>query len=128
MPLISLQLVRFQTGYLLTCFRRRTLLAPTAIARKLATLELVDPAKEHAVAEAIREDIYALLNDLASLPDQVIDADWLQKIDDDLLDEQAGGLPPERRQTPTQTKAAAAKAKGEKRNAAQRRRRSEGRA
>ena len=79
--LISLKLVRLQVAYALTIFRQKTLLAPAAAARRLVTLELVDPAKEHSVAEAIREDIYALLNDLASLPGQVSDPSWLSKSD-----------------------------------------------
>jgi hypothetical protein len=127
--LISRKLAGFQLGYLLTVFRQRTLLAPGRIAGKLAVLGLVDAAKEHSTAEAIKEDVYVLLEDLADLPGQVTDPDWLQKIDGDLR-EQVEGMPSEPRQTPVQAKAAAAKAKvrREKKAAAQRRRRAEGRA
>jgi hypothetical protein len=125
--LISRKLAGFQLGYLLTAFRQRTLAAPVNIAGRLAALGLVDAAKEHSTAEAIKEDVYALLEDLADLPDQVTDPDWLQKIDGDLLEQVEGT--PERGQTPVQAKGAAeqAKIRREKKNAAQRRRRAEGR-
>jgi hypothetical protein len=93
----------------------------------LAALGLVDPANEHSTAEVIKEDVCALLADLADLPGQVTDRDWLQKIDGDLR-EQVEGAP--ERQAPVQARAAAAKTeiRREKKAAAQRRRSAEGRA
>ena len=79
-----------QTAYLLTVFRQRALLAPAAIARRLASLALVDPAKEHAVLEAVREDIHILLTELSNLPGQVTDPNWFEKIDPDLLNQVDG--------------------------------------
>ena len=69
--MISRRLVGLQAAYLLTIFRQRTLAAPVNIAHRLAALGLVDPAKEHSTAEAIKEDVYALLADLADLLGQV---------------------------------------------------------
>ena len=107
--LISRRLVGLQAAYLLTSFRHRTLVAPVNIARRLAARGLVDPANEHSTAETIKEDVYALLSDLADLPGQVTDPDWLQKIDGDLR-EQVEGAP--ERQAPVQARAAAAKTRG----------------
>ena len=68
--LISRKLVGMQAAYLLTVFRQKTVLAPAAIARRLAGLALVDPAKEHSAAEAIKGDIHILLTELSHLPAQ----------------------------------------------------------
>ena len=65
----------------LVCFRQRTLLAPTAIARRLVNLNLVEPANEHAVSEAIRKDIHALLTDLANLPEKITNESWLKELE-----------------------------------------------
>jgi hypothetical protein len=84
---ISRKLVGMQSAYLLTIFRQRTLLAPAAIVRRLASLALVDPAKEHAVSAAVREDIHILLTELSNLPGQVTDPNSMAKIDGDLLEQ-----------------------------------------
>ena len=127
--LISRKLVGMQSAYLLTVFRQRALLAPAAIARRLASLALVDPAKEHAVSEAVREDIHTLLTELSNLPGQVTDPNWFKKIDPDLRD-QVDGAGPEPRMTPVEAKAATAKAETRRKRKieTQRQRRAEGRA
>jgi hypothetical protein len=102
--LISRKLASFQLGYLLTVFRQRTLLAPVRIAGRLAALGLIDAAKEHSIAEAIKEDIHPLYSPTCrTSPGQVTDPDWLQKIDGDLREQVEG---PERRPTPVQARAA----------------------
>lgn len=93
---------------MLTVFRQRCLLKPTEIARKLVIRELLAPEKEHSSAEAIKQDIVALLQDLANLPrtdlrpglDGKIDPDFRAQVD----------VPPEPR-TPGELKAEQAKAK-----------------
>ena len=88
--LISRKLVDMQAAYLLTTFRQRCLLEPATIAHQLASLALIDAAKEHDISEVIRERIYALLTDLSNLPAQVTDPNWLEKIDGDLLNQVEG--------------------------------------
>lgn len=100
------------------------------MARRLANLALVDPAKEHAVSEAIKEDIHILLTELSNLPGQVTDPNWFEKIDPDLLKQVDGGESQEPRMTPVEARAAIQKAKTRRRRKAetQRQRRAEGRA
>jgi hypothetical protein len=81
--LISKALAGFQVGYLLTVFRQRCLLEPADIARRLVTLQLIDAGKEHDVSEVVRERIHGLLGDLANLPAQAVDVNWIEKIDPD---------------------------------------------
>jgi hypothetical protein len=107
--LISRKLVGMQSAYLLTVFRQRALLAPAAIARRLANLALVDPAKEHAVSEAVREDIHILLTELSHLPAQVVDPNWFEKIEPDFRAQVAGAGPLEPR-APVEARAQAEKA------------------
>jgi hypothetical protein len=130
--LISKQLAGLQCGYLLTSFRQRCLLEPAAIARRIASLALIDVAKEHDVSEVIRERIHALLRDLSNLPAQVTDPNWLQKIDGDLLNQVDGAGPRESREprTPVEARAQAEKAKirRAKKTATMRKLRAEGRA
>jgi hypothetical protein len=104
--LISKQLAFASLSYLLVCFRQRTLLAPRAIARRLVSLKLVEPENEHAVSEAIRHDIHALLRDLAHLPEKVTNPNWLAEFERENV-----GTGSERQQTPGEIKAQAAKAK-----------------
>jgi hypothetical protein len=100
--LINRKLAYSQLAYLLVIFRQKTLLAPVSIARRLVSLSLVEPAKEHSVSEAIREDVHALLHELADLPQRVTDEHWLETLEP----EQAAG---EHRQTPEQVKMAQAR-------------------
>ena len=66
--LISKQMAFASLSYLLVCFRQRTLLAPTAIARRLVNLNLVEPGTK--AFQAIRKDIHLLLTDLGNLPER----------------------------------------------------------
>ena len=118
--LISKQLAFASLSYLLVCFRQRTLLAPGAIARRLATLKLVEPANEHAISEAIRHDIHALLTDLANLPSKVTNPNWLAE-----LERENVGTGRERQQTPGELKHEQAQAarRRERKLATQRQRR-----
>jgi hypothetical protein len=126
--LISRKLVGFQAAYLLTIFRQRTLLAPVSITRKLTALGLIDAGNEHIVSEAIKEDVYALLADLANLPSRCTDPDWVKKIDHDLVD-QVDGNPSARRMTPEEVRAQAeqAKSRRQKKTETMRKLRAEGR-
>jgi hypothetical protein len=92
-----------------------------------------DPAKEHAVAEAIKEDIHILLTELSNLPGQVTDPNWLEKIDGDLLNQVDGAELRESREprmTPVEAKTQATKTETRRKRKieTQRQRRAEGRA
>ncbi len=119
-----------QAAYLLTVFRQKTVLAPAAIARRLAGLAFVDPAKEHSAAEAIKEDIHILLTELSHLPAQVVDSDWLEKIGDLLNQVDGAGESRESRMAPGEAKFQATKAevRHERKAEMQRQRQAEGRA
>ena len=126
--LISRKMVGMQAAYLLTICRQRMLLAPAAIARRLANLALVDPATEHAISEAIREDIHKLLTEVSSLPAQVTDPNWFEKIDPDFRAQVDGAGPEPRAPVEVKAEAEKAKARREKKLESQRQRRAEGRA
>src|SRR4029077_10868355 len=102
--------VGMQAGYLLTTFRQRCLLEPATIAHQLASLALIDAAKEHDVSEVVRERIHALLTDLSNLPAQVVDPNWLEKIDPDFR-AQVDGAGPREPRTPVEARVADQKAK-----------------
>jgi hypothetical protein len=95
--------VGFQVGYLLTVFRQRCLLEPAAIAQKLVTLGLIDPARNTAPRRRFANRFTGCWGDLANLPAQAVDASWIAKIDPDYRAQVDGGEPP----APTEVKRAA---------------------
>ena len=98
--LISKKWAFASLSYLLVCCRQRALLAPKAIAEHLVRLGLLEEAKQHSASEAIREDIYGLLDALANLPEKVTDPNWLETLEK----EEGRESRPERAMTPEQVK------------------------
>ena len=81
--LISRQLAGFQGAYLLTVFRQNVLAAPADVARRLCAAGLVAPEREHEAQQMIKADFCALLAELAELPRNVVDPNWIAQIDPD---------------------------------------------
>jgi hypothetical protein len=82
--LIEKKLVMLQAAYLLTAFRSRVLAEPSSLARRLVDGGFVAEQRRTEVQEMVKHDLYAMLKDLASLPSQISDPNWVQKIDSDL--------------------------------------------
>ena len=86
-----------QAAYLLTAFRARVLAEPSSLARRLVDGGFVAEQRRTEVQEMIKHDLYGMLRDLANLPSQIADPNWIQKIDSDLRaqvevdDGEAGG-------------------------------------
>ncbi|MET0502676.1 MAG: hypothetical protein ABW172_14240 [Candidatus Binatia bacterium] len=55
--------------------------------RRLVDGGFVAEQRRTEAQEMIKHDLYAMLRDLASLPSQVADPDWMKKIDSDLRDQ-----------------------------------------
>jgi hypothetical protein len=108
--LIPKKLAALQVSYLLSIFRQKVLAAPVAITRQLVTSGGIAPVHEHALGQALREHLCKLLVDLANLPAQLMDPNWVQKIDGDLL-EQVNAAESREARTPKEAHAQAAKAK-----------------
>ena len=95
--LIEKKLVTLQAAYLLTAFRARLLAEPSSLARRLVDGGFVAEERRSEVQEMIKHDLYGMLRDLANLPSQIADPNWVQKIDWDLRsqveddDGEAGG-------------------------------------
>ena len=82
--LIEKKLVMLQAAYLLTAFRSRVLAERSSLARRLVDGGFVAEQRRTEVQEMVKHDLYAMLKDLASLPSQISDPNWVQKIDSDL--------------------------------------------
>ena len=94
--LISRELAAAQVGYLLTCFRQRVVAEPGALAGRLVAGGFVDEKRAGEVQEMIRGELYAMLTELAELPQRVTDPDWIERIDADYRSPAEDGerLPP----------------------------------
>jgi hypothetical protein len=75
-----------QAAYLLTAFRQRVMVEPSNLARRLVEGRFVEEPRRTEVQEMIKNDLYAMLKDLADLPSQIADPNWIRKIDSDLRD------------------------------------------
>jgi hypothetical protein len=73
-----------QAAYLLTAFRQRVMVEPSNLARRLVEGRFVEEPRRTEVQEMIKNDLYAMLKDLADLPSQIADPNWIRKIDSDL--------------------------------------------
>ena len=82
--LIEKKLVTLQKAYLLTAFRARVLAEPSSLARRLVDGGFVAEERRSEVQEMIKHDLDGMLRDLANLPSQIADPNWIQKIDSDL--------------------------------------------
>jgi hypothetical protein len=82
--LIEKNLVTLQAAYLLTALRARILAEPSSLARRLVDGGFVAEERRTEVQEMIKHDLYGMLRDLANLPSQISDPNWVQKIDGDL--------------------------------------------
>jgi hypothetical protein len=114
-------------SYILICFQRRCLLVHRTIARRLASLGLIDPAKEHAVSEAIAANIREVLTELANMPGKVTNPEsWLEELE---REELGAAAERKQKQTPEQAQARQAKAQilRQKKTETMRRLRAEGR-
>jgi hypothetical protein len=89
--LIEKKLVMLQAAYLLTAFRARVLAEPSSLARRLVDGGFVAEERRCEVQEMIKHDLYRMLRDLANLPSQISDPNWVQKIDWDLRDQVEDG-------------------------------------
>jgi hypothetical protein len=107
------------------CFRRRVLLSPAAIARGLASLDLLQAGKEHATQDLIREEMYAMLSELADLPMKVTNENWLEEL---AADSKGDGESPQVQMAPGEAKVTAQKAEARRKRKieTQRQRRAEG--
>jgi hypothetical protein len=123
--LISRELACAQLAYLFVCFRRRVLLSPAAIARGLASLDLLQAGKEHATQDLIREEMYAMLSELADLPMKVTNENWLEEL---AADSKGDGESPQVQMAPGEAKVTAQKAEARRKRKieTQRQRRAEG--
>ena len=72
---------------------------PLSLARRLVHGGFLEEKRQHEVQAIIKDDVCAMLKDLANLPSQIADPNWVQKIDPDLRaqaegedGEDAGGL------------------------------------
>ena len=85
--LIEKKLVTLQAAYLLTALRSRVMAEPSSLARRLVDGRFVEEQRRAEVQEMIKHDLFAMLKDLASLPSQIADPNWVEKIDGDLRDQ-----------------------------------------
>ena len=85
--LIEKRMVMLQAAYLLTAFRQRVMVEPSNLARRLVDGRFVEEQRRAEVQEMVQHDLYAMLKDLANLPSQISDPNWIQKIDGDLRDQ-----------------------------------------
>jgi hypothetical protein len=85
--LIEKKMVMLQAAYLLTAFRQRVMVEPSNLARRLVEGRFVEEERRTEVQEMIKNDLYAMLKDLADLPSQIADPNWIKKIDPDLRDQ-----------------------------------------
>ena len=74
--LIEKKTAIMQAGYLLSSFRQRVLQEPASLARLLVRGGFVEEARRLEVAESIRGDLCEMLDDLASLPEKIAEAEW----------------------------------------------------
>jgi ribosomal protein S21 len=89
--LIEKKLVTLQAAYLLTAFRSRVLAEPSSLVRRLVDRGFVAEERRTEVQKMIKHDLFAMLRDLANLPSQISDPNWVQKIDSDLRDQVEDG-------------------------------------
>jgi hypothetical protein len=82
--LIEKKLVTLQAAYLLTALRSRVLAEPSSLARRLVDGGFVAEERRTEVQEMVKHDLYGMLRDLANLPSQISDPNWVEKIDGDL--------------------------------------------
>jgi hypothetical protein len=85
--LIEKRMVTLQAAYLLTTFRQRVMVEPSSLARRLVDGGFVAEERRTEVQEMVKHDLYGMLRDLASLPSQIADPDWVKKIDSDLREQ-----------------------------------------
>jgi hypothetical protein len=82
--LIEKKMVMLQAAYLLTAFRARVLAEPLSLARRLVHGGFLEEKRQHEAQAMIKDDVCAMLKDLANLPSQIADPNLVQKIDSDL--------------------------------------------
>lgn len=85
--LIEKKMVMLQAAYLLTALRARIMAEPSSLARRLVDGGFVAEERRTEVQEMVKHDLYGMLKDLANLPSQIADPNWVQKIDGDLRDQ-----------------------------------------
>ena len=88
--LIEKRLALLQVSYLLTVFRQRVLTEPSSLARRLVDGGFVAEQRRTEVQEMIKHDLCRMLKDLAHLPSQIADPNWIKKIDSDLREQVEG--------------------------------------
>ena len=125
--LIDKKWARDSLQYIGVCFRQRSLLAPAAIARRLTSLALVEPAKEHAAGQVLLEEIRALLTELGSLELKGTDPNWLRELERKELGLQAERATPPEPPGQAASKEAKAARRRERQTATMRKLRAEGR-
>ena len=76
--LIDRRRAAWSLGFLITCLRQRILALPTSLPLRL------EGKNAHAIGMILKEEVHALLNDLAELPSGLKDPNWVDKIDEDL--------------------------------------------
>jgi hypothetical protein len=82
--LIEKRAVMMQAAYLLSAFRQRVMAEPSSLARRLVDGGFLEEKRRCEVQEMVKNDVYAMLKDLAHLPSQIADPNWIEKIDSDL--------------------------------------------
>jgi len=82
--LIEKKMVMMQAAFLLSVFRQRVTAEPAKLARRLVNEGFVEEQRRTEVQEMVKHDLYAMLKDLANLPSQIADPNWIEKIDSDL--------------------------------------------
>jgi hypothetical protein len=88
--LIEKKMVMLQAAYLLTAFRARVLAEPSSLARRLVDGGFLEEKRRCEVQAMIKDDVCAMLKELANLPGRIADPDWLLKIDPDLRSQVEG--------------------------------------
>ena len=73
--LVEKKLVQKQAAYLLLSLRQRCLAVPERLARQLLEIK-----EERKIREILRAAMVALLQELASLPSQVTNPNWLDEL------------------------------------------------
>ena len=75
--LISKRLAKLEVSFILNSFRQRVMVEPAQVASKLVAAGFCEEVNRHAAQELIRSALYAMLPELAAIPDKLTGADLI---------------------------------------------------
>jgi hypothetical protein len=79
--LVSRRLAKLEISFILNSFRQRVMSEPAQLARALVHAGLLEEAHRHAAQEVTRASLYAMLHDLAAIPNKLEGADLRSQVD-----------------------------------------------